>query len=165
MNRMEKGKYAQVTLEEVFRPIFRYERKMLAEGKIAYVEVDRTPRTTGIKAFDAFLRALEAGHRTVSGIAREMGVNQQELSGLVHLVTGIPAGEFISAYQMHEVSLLLRYTDMTAKEIARHCRLGTPANVAQRLQDTYGESISQHRDWHREEYDLGRFVLQMPGEK
>lgn len=162
---METGKYAQFTLEDVFTPIFRYERKMLAEGKITYVEVDRTPRVTGIKAFDAFLRGLEAGYRTISGIARQMGVDKQELSGLVHLLTGIPTGEFISAYQMHEVSLLLRYTDMTAKEIARRCGLGTPANVAQRLRDTYGETIWSCRYNHREKYDRGRFVLQMPGEK
>lgn len=158
---MKQESYAQFTIEDVFTPFFHYERKILEGGEFSYVEVDRTPRTTGIRAFDAFLRCLEADQRTLPDIARTMRVNPRELSGLVHLLTDIPAGRFISVYLMHKVSLLLRYTDLPAAEVARYCRMGTEANMAQRLKDTYGETIAQRRYNHRQKYDLGRFLLRM----
>lgn len=159
---MEQKNYAQFTLEEVFTPFFLYERKILEGGKIVYEEVDRTPRVTGIVAFDTFLRYLEAGQRNLSTIASTMGVYQRDLTGMVRLLTGMSAAEFISAYQTHIISLLLRYTDMTALEIARRYNLGTPSNIAQRLKDAYGETIGQRRYGHRVKHDLGRFLLEKP---
>lgn len=162
---MSQENYAQFKLEDVFTPLFCYERKILEEGKIMYVEVDRTPRVTGIHAFDDFLRHLEAGQRSVSDIARLMGIDQRDLCGFIRLLTGMPAFQFISAYQMHAVCLLLRYTDMTAQEIANYFDLGTAANVAKRLQLAYGKTIRECRYGQRKKNDAGRFLLRMPGQE
>lgn len=157
--------YQQYHLRDLFTPIFLYEKKILEGGEIVYVEVDRTPRTTGIEAFDDFLRVLEKGVFDNDAIASTMSVNREYLNGLVWLLVGKSMSEFIRAYQFHIFDLYLRYTRLTGKAIAEKLGLGTASNFSQRIFTMHGQTLWQRRNHLREHGDVGRFLFQPPTEQ
>lgn len=152
----------QFAIEQLVTPIFAYERIIEEGGKVNYIPVDRTPIKTGVDAFDALLREIEKGDRKAKSLAKKFGVTLNALNGFTFMLTGLLAHNFVRAYELRLIDLLLKHTDWSVKEMSVQFGFGTTGNVYQLLMRVHKQNIEERRNHIRERGDVGKFVFEKP---
>ena len=82
--------------------------------KEIYISVLKEKRVTNE---DGWTRKVPVGYE----LAEKMGVSTTELSGAIHILTGLRLPEFIIHYRSIQAQEYLACTDLPPKEIARRC--------------------------------------------
>lgn len=158
---MKTGKHTpQFTLEDLYASPFTHERKFRPDGSYYWEELtDRLP-VTGIHVLDDFLRYLSSGNRMVKSIASLLGITSDELNVFLKIITGETASDFIRLYLLRQACDLLKYTDLTVDEIAKHCSFGNNSNLTQSFTPVMGVTPRIYRIEHQSKLDKGRFRIE-----
>lgn len=141
----------QYTVEQVFISPFDAEREYAPDGRWHWKPLPRSTSPTGIEVFDAFLRYISSGHYERRKFYARYGVAEDwredsynPFPGFVMVLTGMDIREFHNRYTLRTADLLLQYTDLDMKDIAR--RSGTyDASTLNRLYRKYHNCTTRQR--------------------
>lgn len=99
-------------------------------------------------AFDSFLKLVarhHTVHRDISFYAGEMCVSTKYLSKLVKKATGRTAADWIDSYVITEAKNMLRYSDMSIKEIIEALHFSDQSSFTKFFRKRTGQTPRQYR--------------------
>lgn len=141
----------QYTLEQVFISPFDAKREYHPDGNWEWKPLLRDLHPTGIEQFDLLLRYLAEGHYDRKPFYARVGISDKwrdetgnPYFGFVFVLTGLGIREFHNRYTLRTADLLLQYTDLDLKDIAR--RSGTyDASTLNRLYRKFHHCTTNQR--------------------
>lgn len=112
-----------IPLKEIYISVLKEKRVTNEDGWTRKVPVCHDVRSSGSLILDTAVCALHQTNNILLGyeLAEKMGVSTTELSGAIHILTGLRLPEFIIHYRSIQAQEYLACTDLTPKEIARRC--------------------------------------------
>lgn len=112
-----------IALKEIYISVLKEKRVTNEEGWTRKVPVCHDVRPSGSLILDTAVCALHQTNNILLGyeLAEKMGVSTTELSGAIHILTGLRLPEFIIHYRSIQAQEYLACTDLPPKEIARRC--------------------------------------------
>lgn len=151
---------AQFTLDDLYITPFTHELTTDGQGRKGYTAVDRNMNPSGIKVLDEYLQALSAGQSDIADFCARHDAKTSDLDGLVFLVTGMTNLDFRTRWILRQADDLLRFTDMSAVEVARRSGAGSRSNLYFIYERELNCSPIQRRKALREDGDLGRYSIE-----
>ncbi|MFR9798398.1 GlxA family transcriptional regulator [Streptomyces sp. MS06] len=133
-------------------------------GQAQYIDLPvRTGRSGGGPA-QVQEWALLNLHRplTVDRLAQRAGVSRRTLIRRFHAETGQPPMRWLLAARISRARELLESTELTVESVARHCGLGTPANLRTLFKEHVGVTPSDYRRTFRGTADGDRAPADRP---
>ena len=147
------------TLEELYISPFTSVRHFDENGRAVYSPMERNLLPTGLYAADFLLQSLTAGESRLKAIADRLGCSDRDLSGFIRCLTGQPSHDFCTAYRLHLIEDLLRFTNLPLADVARRSGLGTARSLHRFLLRHRGCTPSDRRKQIRQVGDEGRFSI------
>ena len=108
-----------IPLKEIYISVLKEKRVTNEDGWTRKVPVCHDVRPSGSLILDTAVQTnnILLGYE----LAEKMGVSTTELSGAIHILTGLRLPEFIIHYRSIQAQEYLACTDLPPKEIARRC--------------------------------------------
>ena len=122
------------------------------------VPMETTRRRTGIELLDAVVDSLVKGNdpRYVAG---PLGITREKLSTSVFALTGHSLVALRKHWRMQLTYELLRYTDLTLKEVMQRCGYTSKPTFSRTVIQWWGSSPKNIRRQAREHGDIGKYAL------
>ena len=154
---MEKLK--KFTLEELYIQPFTARRVYDEEGRINWVPVERKKNPTGYPHLDFIVNAMAEGLFDMKMIASFMDCTMDSFNGYLKTLTGMTAKTLRKEYMFRLADDLLRYTSMTADEVAQRIGLSSSSSLSQQFKKYRHVTVEMQRKLLREERDEGRYRI------
>lgn len=128
-------------------------------GRAYYVPIEHSMTPTGIEVLDRYLQwiYLRAGQQ--QDFCDMYGMRLSDLDGLIFVLTGMRGIDFRLTYQMRLADELLRYTDLSMKEVGRLSGIGSAVNLYLSYTREYDYAPGERRRRLRKPGDVGRYRL------
>lgn len=149
----------QWTLDALYISPFTARRRYDEDGTVHYDKIERNLSPSGVEVMDHYLRRLSEGHDRVNDFCKIYGLRTEDVEALIYILTGMPGPEFRLAYQLRLADDLLRYTDLSLHEVARHSGLGSQSRFCVVIHRERKQTPKQRRFSLRQEGDVGRYKL------
>ena len=124
-----------------------------------YDATERNLHPTGVEVMDHYLRRLSEGKDVVKDFCQIYELRTEDMDALIFILTGMSGPDFRMAYQLRLADDLLRYTNLSLAEVARRSGIGSQINLYQALRRDCNMSVTERRQFLRQEGDEGRFTL------
>ena len=154
------GFKAQWTVEQLWRNPFKEERRYKTDGERVWWEwiAVSPPAGTGVKIFDEWLQYLSEGnYEAWTFCCRYPGLRSDDLDSLSFVLTGMRAVDFSAKYRAMTVDLMLRYTDLPLKKVARRSGIDTMNNLYLTCKREWGVAPTERRKAIQKQGDAGRY--------
>lgn len=143
-------KIKQITLDEIYVSVLQARRVARADGWERLEPVDKRLPRTGSLIMDAVAAILiTTSESTSSGVARRLGVRQEDLNGAMNILTGMPSIDFIRLYRMRQIKEWLACTDLPINEIVRRSPCQSAAALSRLFSRKEGLTLTGYRRKHR----------------
>ena len=154
------GFNAQWTVEQLWRNPFKEERRYKTDGVRLWTEWApvTNPEGTGVRIFDEWLQYLTEGNYEARAFcSRYPGMRSDDLDSLAFVLTGMRAQDFSAKYRARTVDVMLRYTDLPLKEVARRSGIGSMNNLYLTCKREWGVAPTYRRQAIQQQEDVGRY--------
>lgn len=128
------------------------------ELKIIYVPMEQKRVRTGLDVVDMVVDKLIAG-QDPANLPWQMGMKPAVLSTTLKTLTGLTVVEMRTRWRMRTASELLRYTELSLKEVMSRIGYTSPQTFSYMFRRTYGASPLEYRKHSRAQGDIGRYAL------
>lgn len=128
------------------------------ELKIIYVPMEQKRVRTGLDVVDMVVDKLIAG-QDPANLPWQMGMKPAVLSTTLKTLTGLTVVEMRTRWRMRTASELLRYTELSLKEVMSRIGYTSPQTFSYMFRRTYGVSPLEYRKHSRAQGDIGRYAL------
>ena len=142
-----------IPLKEIYISVLKEKRVTNEDGWTRKVPVCHDVRPSGSLILDTAVCALHQTNNILLGyeLAEKMGVSTTELSGAIHILTGLRLPEFIIHYRSIQAQEYLACTDLPPKEIARRCGQQFSETLINRFRRDLKTTPITYRRKHRPE--------------
>ncbi len=147
----------QFTVKDLFVTPFTKQRRYHEDGTAEFVDIPDTQIHTGLDVFDEIITMLRSRNYSAGNIVKELGVDRENLNGLMRIMTGFNLAEFVAEWQLLTVDELLRYTNMSMTKVAEFCGMGSGVNLSRKVSRAYKYPPVSRRQKLRKKNDLGRY--------
>ena len=154
----------QFTLDDLYRSPFGRQRALdPVSGTIIYTDIERTEQDqeqkTGIELLDLYIDMLNSySVYSCTAFALAHGVPVRCFSSFIFALTGLSAIDFQHAYMMRKADDLLRYTWLSASDVACYCGW-TPVTLCRIFRKKYKQTPTERRWDLRDVGDCGRYAI------
>lgn len=154
----------QFTVEQFWRNPLKAKRRYATDGERTWVEWDplpvKEPLKTGIKIFDEWVDYVAEGHSNSKKFCERYGLETSDINSMVFILTGHSTTSFAMAYKLLTLDVLLRYTDLSCKELARQTGIGSTNNLFIMSKTAWGVAPITRRKAIQKPGDVGRYKFQ-----
>ena len=158
-NENEREKGPQYTLENLYFTAFNECRKFDEEGNVYYVPIEKNTHPTGVHVFDNFLNYLSAGNNNVPAFCKREGFSVKAFSHFCEVLTGMKVTTLKMKWVERTVLDLLRYSNLTIKEVAERSGVGSHFNLNRVCKKLSGYSAWNYRFYTQEEGEAGKYRI------
>lgn len=153
----------QYTVEQFWCSPFREKRRYATDGDRTWTEWDALPADgpvkTGVRIFDEWIAYIAEGHSEVKAFCKGYGLSATDINSITFVLTGLTTQAFLLKYRLKTLDMLLRYTDMDVKEVARRSGFGSPNNLFLTCKREWNQAPMQRRHTIQKPGDVGRYRL------
>ena len=155
-NRKEEPQYS---FDELYFTPFTECRKFDDEGNAYYAPIEKNTRPTGICVLDDYMNFLNDGNSSVAVFCRRKGISIAAFSGLCEVLTGMKVTTLKMKWVERTVLDLLRYSNLTIKEVAERSGVGSNFNLNRVCKQLSGYSAWNYRFYTQEEGEAGKYRI------